>query len=424
MNPTLDPPVIVSAEATQRRPGFLARALRAHILDRLGGLRHGRIIIHDADLTRSFGDGDPCVTVRVHDPSLWMDLATHGTVGVGAAWIDGAWTCDDAVGLVRILLRNREILDGLEGGLARFAGAGLRAWHALNRNSRARSRRNIAAHYDLGNDFFSRWLDPTLLYSSADYGSGAETLYDAQIAKCERLCRSLELGFDDHLLEIGTGWGGFAIHAARTYGCRVTTTTISRQQYDLARERVRAAGLESRIQVLCEDYRALSGTYDKLVSIEMIEAVGHQFYDTYFSACSRLLKPDGLFAMQAITIAERQYEAALTAVDYIQRYVFPGSTIPSISALTASCGRSSDFDLVALHDLTPDYARTLAAWRSTFHEQAGSIAELGYDERFRRLWDFYLAYCEGGFAERAIGCVQLTFARSGWRSGRQRVADA
>jgi len=249
------------------------------------------------------------------------------------------------------------------------------------------------------------------------------TLAQAQEAKIDRLCRQLELCPQDHLLEIGTGWGALAIHAASRYGCRVTTTTISRRQWEVARARIAAAGLGAQIDVRLEDYRTLRGVYDKLVSVEMIEAVGHRYYGTFFSSCARLLKADGAMALQAITIAERQFAPALKAVDFIQRYVFPGCCIPSLGALTAAMGRSSDFDIVDVHDLAPDYARTLAAWRGTFNERTPELAALGYRDDFLRLWNFYLAYCEGGFSERAIGCAQILLARGAWRSAAQRRAD-
>ena len=404
------------ATGSRLRPATTVEsAFRRRILGVLGGLSRGRIRFQEGERSTEVGGGDPLIEVNVLDPAFWSEVGTGGTVGAGGAWISGSWTCTDPVGLIRLLLRERPALERLEGGLARIALPFLRWWHARRANTRDQARRNIAAHYDLGNDFFATWLDPTMLYSSAVYDEG-DDLYAAQIRKCERLCRMLDLRFDDHLLEIGTGWGGFAIHAAQTYGCRVTTTTISRRQYDLARERVRTAGLEGRIQVLLKDYRDLDGRFDKLVSIEMIEAVGHDFYDDYFRTCARLLKDDGLFAMQAITIAERLHAQALRSVDFIQRYIFPGSCIPSVSALTASCGRASDFDLVGFDDITPHYARTLADWRLGFHGAGARIRTLGHDESFLRAWDFYLAYCEAGFAERSIGCAHLLFARNAWRS--------
>jgi cyclopropane-fatty-acyl-phospholipid synthase len=316
---------------------------------------------------------------------------------------------------VRLFVLNLDALDGLEGGLARFTSPLRKAIHALRRNSRNGSRRNIAAHYDLGNDFFRLMLDDTLMYSAATFEHAGQSLYDAQIARLDHICRKLELKPDDHLLEIGTGWGGLALHAARNYGCRVTTTTISREQWKLARERVHEAGLEQRVEVLCEDYRDLTGTYDKLVSIEMIEAIGHQYYDTYFKRCSELLTPRGAMLLQAITIADQRYEQARRSVDFIQRYIFPGSCIPSVSALTSSIARASDLRVFDLADIGPHYATTLAHWRQNFRANLPRIRALGYDENFIRMWEYYLCYCEGGFAERVLGDVQMLLVKPGNR---------
>jgi cyclopropane-fatty-acyl-phospholipid synthase len=392
------------------------RKLRNQILAVLGSMREARVHITDADGSYQLGEGDSSYAVTIHDPRTWNEVAVQGTVGAGAAYAYGWWSCSDLVAFMRVLLRNRASLDGLEKGFVNFFMPVLRLAHWLKSNTRSGSRRNIAAHYDLGNNFFSEWLDPTMLYSSAYFSDKNQELSAAQIAKCDKLCRALNLSFDDHLLEVGTGWGGLAIHAARTYGCRVTTTTISSEQYRAACERVKAVGLEGRVQVLLSDYRDLKGEYDKIVSVEMIEAVGHRFYDTYFSTLNRLLKKNGLLALQAITITEQQYPKALKAVDFIQRYIFPGSCIPSVGALVSSVGRSTDFNLVNLTDITPHYAETLRRWRETFHAKKDVIRELGYDDQFMRMWDYYLAYCQGGFHEHAIACTHLLFARSGWRS--------
>ena len=285
----------------------------------------------------------------------------------------------------------------------------------MRRNSRAGSRRNIAAHYDLGNEFFRSFLDETLMYSAATFEHEQQSLHDAQVARLDRICRKLELGPDDHLLEIGTGWGGLALHAARHFGCRVTTTTISREQWTLARERVREAGLGDRVEVLCEDYRDLTGTYDKLVSIEMIEAIGHQYYDTYFAKCSELLAPHGAMLLQAITIADQRYERARRSVDFIQRYIFPGSCIPSVAALSSSIARASDLRLFHLDDIGPHYATTLAHWRQNLRANLARVRSLGYGEEFIRMWEYYFCYCEGGFMERVIGDVQMLLVKPGNR---------
>ena len=283
--------------------------------------------------------------------------------------------------------------------------------HLMRPNTSAGSRRNIAAHYDLGNDFFSLFLDETLAYSCAIFPAGDSTLMQASTAKFDRICRKLELTPEDHLLEIGAGWGGFALHAAREYGCRVTTTTISRRQYEFARERIQAAGLAHRVTVLKDDYRMLRGSYDKLASIEMIEAVGHRNLDTYFRVCSELLKPRGMMLLQAIIIPDQRYDRYRRSVDFIQRYIFPGGCLPSVGAICNSVGRATDFRIFHLEDITPHYAETLAHWRRRFEAGRDRVRNLGFSEEFIRTWEYYFCYCEGGFRERVIGDVQILLTR-------------
>jgi cyclopropane-fatty-acyl-phospholipid synthase len=273
-----------------------------------------------------------------------------------------------------------------------------------------RSRRNILAHYDLGNALFERLLDPTMMYSAAQFESAEQTLEQAQLNKLERICQKLELKPHEHLLEIGTGWGSLAIHAATRYGCRVTTTTLSEAQYAHTLQRVQALGLTQRITVLREDYRDLSGRFDKLVSIEMIEAVGHRYLPTYFRQCAALLKEDGLMLLQAITIRDQRYAQARRSVDFIQRYIFPGGALPSLSVLLDTASRKTGLNLVHMEDFGQDYARTLRHWRDNLRQARTALKELGYDETFQRLWEFYLCYCQGGFEERAIGVAQLLWA--------------
>jgi len=280
----------------------------------------------------------------------------------------------------------------------------------------AGSRRNISAHYDLGNDFFRLFLDDTLMYSAGVFETPEATMEEASIAKIDRICRKLELGPDDHLLEIGTGWGGFAIHAARHYGCRVTTTTISEAQHQLARERIIEAGLEDRIELLREDFRNLTGQYDKLVSIEMIEAIGEANIGRFFAVCNGLLKPHGKMLLQSITIADNLYEGYRRSVDFIQRYIFPGGFLPSVASLCHAVGRNSDMRLFHLEDIGPHYAETLKRWRQQFNTNLTAIRALGYPPEFIRMWEFYLCYCEGGFLERATGDVQMLLVKSGDRS--------
>jgi cyclopropane-fatty-acyl-phospholipid synthase len=406
--------------ATATQPGSLERMLRGRLLTQMGQLRGCRLTLDDAvdsvELGTPIAGEEPLrVHLRVLDPRFYRLVAANGSVGAGEAYIEGMWRCDDLVALIRIMVRNRDLLDGMESGLARLGGLAMKAWHALNRNTRSGSRRNIAAHYDLGNKLFGLFLSKDLMYSSAIYADESESLETASTRKLERICQKLDLSPADHVLEIGTGWGGFAIHAARRYGCRVTTTTISREQFDLATQRVAEAGLGDRVEILLNDYRDLTGRYDKLVSIEMIEAIGAGFMPTYFGAISRLLKDDGMALIQAITIEDHRYEQALTSVDYIKRYIFPGSFIPSVSAMLGAARKASDLRLFHLEDIGPSYALTLKAWRERFMGRRSEVMQAGYDERFIRMWEFYLAYCEGGFRERSIGDVQMLLTRPGCR---------
>ena len=414
------------AALTRPRATALERLLRGQLLSRLAALRAGRLELEDAHGTIMLGaDASPAPPVRLQviDAAFYRAVAAGGSVGAGEAYMDGLWRCsapgledsDALVALVRLLVRNRELLDGLDCGWARLAGIARRCWHATRGNSRTGSRRNIAAHYDLSNAFFALFLSSDLMYSSALWSGGADTLESASERKLEAVCRSLALNRSDHVLEIGSGWGGFALHAARHYGCRVTTTTISAQQYELARERIRAAGLENRIELCLADYRDLTGQYDKLVSIEMIEAVGADHLEEYFATISRLLRPHGAALLQAITIEDHRYRQALESVDFIKRHVFPGSFIPSVNAMLAAKTRASDLALVSLEDFGDSYARTLEAWRKRFIARLAEVRALGFDERFIRLWEFYLAYCEGGFRERALGVAHLKLVKPQWR---------
>lgn len=398
-------------------PSSLDRWLRGRLLEQLSSLRGGALRVHDAHGMVDLGEpGDGAVVeVWIDDPAFYRLVAAKGSVGAGEAYIEGAWRCSDLVALVRLLVRNRALLDGMERGLARLGGVLLRAWNAARRNSRSGSRRNIAAHYDLGNAFFSQFLSADMMYSSALFATADEPLEVASARKLDRICQWLHLQPDDRVVEIGSGWGGFALHAARQYGCHVTTTTISAEQYALARQQVEHAGLQHRITVLQQDYRDLQGQYDKLVSIEMIEAVGAQYLPAYFAKLQALLKPDGLALIQAITIEANRYEQALRSVDFIKRFVFPGSFIPSMPAMIQAKSRHSDLQLVAQLDFGLSYALTLRNWRQRFLANRPAVLAQGFDERFIRLWEFYLAYCEGGFLERSIGVSHLLMARPDYR---------
>jgi cyclopropane-fatty-acyl-phospholipid synthase len=393
----------------------LTRLAKHLLLAQLVKIRDGRLRLIDGDLDRCFGRttaaGPFDVTLRVHHPRFYSDVAFAGTVGAGEAYINGLWECDDLTGLVRLFVVNRDLMNDVDSGWSRVSAPFLKLAHWLNRNDKNGSRRNIAAHYDLGNDFFQLFLDDTMAYSCGVFERPTATLAEASRAKFDAALSKLSLGPRRHLLEIGTGWGGLAIHAAQRYGCRVTTTTISREQYEFARERVERAGLGDRVTLLLEDYRDLTGHYDAVVSIEMIEAVGHQFLDTYFRKCADLLDPAGAMLLQSITIRDQFYGQALRSVDFIKRFVFPGSFIPSIQAIVDSVARVTDLKLSHLEDIGPHYARTLKLWRERFFERIADVRAQGYPESFVRMWEFYLCYCEGGFEERQLGDVQMLLTK-------------
>jgi len=401
--------------------------MRRMVWRRLESLQGGSLVVDDLGVRRAFGASDAdaiAARVTIRDPRFYRQLVLGGTLGAAEAYIRGHWTCDDLVSLVRLFCRNDALASGLERGLARLARLPAAFAHRMRRNTAAGGRRNISAHYDLGDDFFSLFLDETLAYSCATFPSAESTLLEASVAKFDRICQKLELKSTDHLIEIGTGWGGFALHAAQNYGCRVTTTTISRRQSEFARRRVDAAGLRDRVIVLGDDYRTLRGAYDKLVSIEMIEAVGWQYFDAFFRACSGLLKAEGLMLLQAIVIPDQRFDRYRRSVDFIQRYVFPGGCLPSLGAICASVGRASDLWLCDLEDITPHYAETLAHWRRRFAASLGEVRTLGFSEEFIRTWEFYFCYCEGGFRERMIGDVQMLFAKPRCRRAAAAIGTA
>jgi cyclopropane-fatty-acyl-phospholipid synthase len=410
----LNDTTLIDRSRSNPRPGTLGLLARQLVLKRLAAIGEGRLRVRDGRESHVFGNGQGIeATITVHDPAFYADIAFGGSVGAGESFMLGHWRADDLTALMRLMLRNHEALDGMEQGLARMSAPIRQFAHWLHRNTRAGSRRNISAHYDLGNDFFRLMLDETMMYSCAFFERPDMTLTEASIAKLDRICRTLALGPADHVLEIGTGWGGFAIHAAGRYGCRVTTTTISPSQFALARERIRAAGLADRVTVLLEDYRDLGGSYDKLVSIEMIEAIGPQQYAEFFRRSAERLTPGGRMLLQTITIADRHFARTRDEVDFIKRYIFPGACIPAISALAVAMADSSDLRIVALEDIGPHYATTLSRWRTNFHANLDAVRAQGYPESFIRMWEFYLCYCEAGFAERQLGDVQMLLSREG-----------
>ena len=400
------------------KPRRLDRLAKHLLIKRLEKLQYGTITIVDGHQTIIFGrDSENSSLPNIHvmlvvkNSQFYGEVVFGGSIGAGEAYMQDYFECDNLTNLIRLMVRNQSLLDDIESSFAKIT-APIQSWlHRVNKNTQSGSRRNISAHYDLGNDFFKLMLDPTMMYSAAFFETSKQSLEQASLAKLKKICVKLDLKPTDHILEIGTGWGGFAIYAAQHYGCKITTTTISQAQYELAIQRIKDAGLGNQIEVLLSDYRDLTGQYDKLVSIEMIEAVGHQFYDTYFEASGRLLKPGGMMLLQAITITDQRYASAIKSVDFIQRYIFPGSCIPSVTAMLNSITKSSDMRLFDLEDIGPHYATTLAKWRDNFFDKITEIRQLGYPETFIRMWDFYLCYCEGGFEERALGDVHMLLVK-------------
>ncbi len=400
-------------------PSFVLNKLddlaKRALLSLLRRIHIGEIALKDGEEQHVFGRAtEECplkASLTVFHPHFYTQVLFGGSIGAGESYMAGRWSSDDLTVLLRIILLNEMVFRGLDKGLSRLKAPVYKAYHFLHKDSRKGSRINIAAHYDLGNDFYALFLDETLTYSCAIFERPQSSLEEASVAKYERICKKLRLSSRDHVLEIGTGWGGFAIHAAMHYGCRVTTTTISRAQYDLAVQRVRGAGLEDRVRVVSKDYRDLKGRFDKLVSIEMIEAVGHHYLNTFFRCCSNLLADHGTMLIQAITIADQDFEKHKKEVDFIKRYIFPGSCIPSVTAMGRAVADATDLRLVHLEDITPHYAITLRAWRERFFENIRQVKALGYSESFIRMWEFYLCYCEAGFSERYLGDVQMVFAK-------------
>ncbi len=392
---------------------------RSIVLKGFRSLAGGHITILEGGETHSFGqtesETDLRASIRVHHPSLYTRILMGGALGAAESYIKGEWDSDDLTALLRIFVRNIDSMHRLDRGWGWAAKTIRRIGHRLRDNSRSGSRKNIHAHYDLGNDFFSLFLDDTLNYSCAVYETPEQSLLEASVTKMDRACRKLDLKPEDHLLEIGTGWCALAIHAAKNYGCRVTSTTLSQQQYEFAQERVQSEGLSDQIQILLCDYRDLQGEFDKIVSIEMIEAVGHRNLKTYFSKCAELLKPGGVMFIQAIAMGDRVYKRYLASVDFIQKYVFPGSCCPSLEAMLGAIRQSTDFKLFHLEEIGPHYARTLNEWRKSFQHNLERVRQLGYSDEFIRLWNYYLCYCEAGFEERYISNYQMVLSKHGSR---------
>ncbi|WP_445767730.1 class I SAM-dependent methyltransferase [Rheinheimera sp.] len=397
---------------------WFERLCRKFALDFISQLQHGDITVVEGNQRLRFGDEHASLktVITVVDPAFYQKMVMAGSVGGGEAYINGWWRCDNLTTLVRIFALNLTTLDKLDSAITRLGRPLIKLLNWRNRNSKAQAKKNIAAHYDLGNDMYRLFLDESMMYSSAVYPDDSSDLAVAQQHKLQLICQRLQLKSSDHLLEIGTGWGSMAIYAAQHYGCKVTTTTISQQQYDYAKARIEALGLQDKITLLLNDYRDLNGQYDKLVSIEMIEAVGEEYLDTYFAKCASLLKPDGLMVLQAITIVDQRYSQYVREVDFIKRYVFPGGCLPSVSRMTDAVSRKTDLVVRHLQDIGFDYARTLKDWCDNFMHARDRVHQLGYDDNFVRLWQFYLCYCEGGFRERATSAIHMVLAKPGNRS--------
>ena len=409
---------VIDANRPRNEPrpkGRLDRIARRIVLSRLELLERGQIVVTENGEHTSYGslcEQYPVTgQIVVHDPRFYREVAFGGSIGAGEAYMQGYWSSSDLGDTLRIIIGNQDVLQKVDSGLAALAKSLQKLIHALNRNTRQGSRKNIAAHYDLGNDFYRLWLDRTMMYSCSYFDTPDTPLVAASIEKLDRICRKLELGPNDRVIEIGTGWGGFAIHAARHYGCHVTTTTMSKQQYDYARDAVRDAGLEDRITLLFEDYRDLEGQFDKLVSIEMVEAVGYRFQPTYFRKCCELMKRDGLMLLQSITMADQYFDDYRKSVDFINRYIFPGGCLTSVTDMTRTLTRHTDLRVIHVEDIGPHYATTLRHWYERFMARLDEVRDLGYPETFIRMWEFYLISCESAFIERTIGDAQVLMMR-------------
>jgi cyclopropane-fatty-acyl-phospholipid synthase len=413
---TVNPSAINAPE----KPGLIDGFAKNQLLKRLQQMPRGYLLIEDGDELHGFGNPADEIDVKakivIQDPGTYRDIVFGGSIGGAEAYMLGKWTTPNLVDVVRLMSVNIDFLNEMDDSKPLLQRAGDKIIHWLNRNTEKQARDNISRHYDLSNDFFELFLDPEMMYSAAIFPRADADLDEAALHKLDLICRKLELKPADHLLEIGTGWGGLAIYAARHYGCRVTTTTISREQYDTATRRVQDEGLDGKVTVLFEDYRNLTGRYDKLVSVEMIEAVGHEFYKQYFSGCAALLKDDGLMLLQAITIPDQRYQYARKSVDFIQRYIFPGGSLPSHEAIISSVRLNTDMLMVGMQEIGEDYARTLEIWRERFLAKLDEVKALGFDDYFIRMWNYYLCYCQGGFEERIIGTSQILLAKPDWRS--------
>ncbi|KZN48081.1 SAM-dependent methyltransferase [Pseudoalteromonas luteoviolacea] len=388
---------------------WTSKACKKLVLTALDQITWGHIKLIDSSQEYSFGvqSCDQSVTINVLSQQMYSKFALGGSVGAGESYILGFWECSDLTKLIEIFVVNQDVLDKFEKKFALLSGLMNKVTHFKNRNTKAGSKKNIVAHYDLGNDLYGAFLSDEMLYSSAVYPTHDASLEDAQIHKLKQICEQVDLQAEDHVIEIGTGWGAFAIYAAQNYGCKVTTTTISEEQYAFVKEKIDTLGLQSQITLLKDDYRELTGRFDKLVSIEMIEAVGHDYLSGFFEKCSTLLKPNGVMLIQAITIACQRYQHYLKNSDFIQQYIFPGGCLPSVTEMSKQICNNTDMVVHSIKDIGLHYAKTLYDWRVRFNRAWPSINNQKFDQRFYRLWEFYLCYCEGGFKQRATSAVHL-----------------
>ena len=391
--------------------GPLSRIGRHILFSKIKNLKGGGLVIHENGHQWQFGkaSNSDLHHLTVNNPQFYSNVVFGGSLGAAESYVLGEWATDDLIRLLRFFLQNADALQSLDSGLGKILDPFHKVYHRLRTNSLSGSRLNIAAHYDFGNDFFAKFLDPTMMYSSAYFERDDMTLEEASYSKIDIICRKLELGASDHLVEIGCGWGAFSVYAAKNYGCSVTTTTLSREQYRMTKKRIQQAGLEGRVTVLLEDYRNLSGKFDKLVSIEMIEAVGWQRYPNFFSKCSSLLKPEGQMLLQSIVIEDQRYEVAKRHVDFIKRYIFPGGCLPSTTILSTTATAHTDLRLSHLEDMTHHYIKTLVEWRTRFIDAHDYYLSRGYDNAMIRMWGYYFCYSVAGFRERRTGVVQLVF---------------
>ena len=404
-----------SISSSEHKKSWSNDIAQSFLFKKLEKIKHGFLEIHTDEMIFSFGNKDSQAElhaiIRVHNPSAYMAVLLGGEPAAGNTYVKGWWSSDKLLDVMRIFTLNRETLFSFKSGIASIAKPVYSIGHAFNKNSTQGSKRNILAHYDIGNDFYSLFLDKRMMYSSACFTPEHTNLEGASEFKLKVICEKLKLTPTDHVLEIGSGWGGFAIYAAENYGSKITTTTISNQQYDYINELIKSKNLEKKITVLKKDYRTLQGQYDKLVSIEMIESVGHQYLDNYFKTCSKLLKPDGVFLIQAITISDYLHKHYLNSMDFIRKYIFPGGSLPSMASMMHSVSRNTDFTVYHTESYADSYAKTLSIWYQRFIQNKEKVLELGYEHTLMRLWEYYLKYCQAGFEERVIDVQHLVLKR-------------